>query len=168
MAISPTLQAAFETQGNREFATAKAYFAMACWCEARNWSGFAKLFTVQTSEEQEHAHQFFHFLVDRDVSPEVGSVPAPTSKFSDLIAVAKAAFDLERANTAAIHALYELALAEKDYAAQAFLHPFLLEQVEEEAWTDKLLDKTRQANCAGGLFNLDRHVVREVLGDQAK
>lgn len=163
--MSPAVISAFSKQGTQELATAKAYLAMSLWCEVQNWSGFAALFRMQADEEQAHAQRFYAFVVDCDAMPEVGSVPAPRCDFPDLLTVAKTAYDLERANTKAIHAAYEVALAEKDYAAQVFLHEFIREQVEEEAWTDKLLDKTRQANCAGGLFNLDRHVVREVLGE---
>jgi len=164
--MSPAVITALSKQGTQELATSKAYLAMSLWCEVQNWSGFAGLFRLQADEEQAHGRKFFNFIVDCDGLPQVGSVPAPRCEFPDLIAVAKAAYEMERANTQAIHAVYELALAEKDYATQVFLHEFILEQVEEEAWTDKLLDKTRQANCAGGLFNLDRHVVKEVLGEK--
>jgi len=78
--------------------------------------------------------------------------------------VAKWAYDLERANTAGIHAAYETALAEKDYPAQVLLHWFISEQVEEEAWSDKLLVKTREATCAGALLNLDRHLSKILKG----
>ena len=164
--MTPAVVAALSKQGTQELATSKAYLAMSLWCEVQNWSGFADLFRKQADEEQAHVRKFFNFVVDCDEMPEVGSVPAPCCDFPDLLTVAKAAYDMERANTKAIHAAYEVTLAEKDYAAQVFLHEFILEQVEEEAWTDKLLDKTRQATCAGGIFNLDRHVVREVLGSE--
>lgn len=157
---------ALSKQGTQELATSKAYLAMSLWCEVQNWSGFADLFRKQADEEQAHARKIFDFIVDCDGMPDIGSVPAPRCDFPDLLNVAKAAYDMERANTQSIHAVYEVALAEKDYASQVFLHEFILEQVEEEAWTDKLLDKTRQATCAGGIFNLDRHVVREVLGEK--
>jgi ferritin len=163
--MSPAIIAAFERQAAQELYTSKAYLAMAYWSEVNHWGGYAKLFHLQASEEQEHARKFFDHLADRDVVPAVGAVGAATSTFGNLVEVAKAAYDLERANTKTIHALYELALAEKDYAAQVFLHAFITEQVEEEAWTDKLLEKTRQASCAGAQFNFDRHVVKEVLGD---
>ena len=165
--MSPAVITALTAQGTHELFTSKAYLAMAYWCEMQDWSGYAKLFRQQVAEEATHADKFFSFLVDRDVMPTIGSVGAPRAAFTDLVAVAKAAYDLERANTAAIHAAYELAVADKDYATQVFLHVFIAEQVEEEAWTDTLLAKTRQATCGGALFNLDRHVVREVLGDTA-
>jgi ferritin len=82
--------------------------------------------------------------------------------------VAQAAYDFERANTAGIHAAYETALAEKDYPAQVLLHWFIGEQVEEEAWSDKLLVKTREASCAGALLNLDRHLAKILNGDAAE
>jgi ferritin len=162
--MSPTVITALSAQGTQELFTAKAYLAMAYWCEVQNWSGYAKLFHQQAAEEGAHAHKFFSFLVDRDIMPAIGSVGAPRTDFADLTSIAQAAYDLERANTKTIHAAYEIATAEKDYATQVFLHAFIAEQVEEEAWTDKLLEKTRLAICGGALFNLDRHVVREVLG----
>jgi ferritin len=85
--------------------------------------------------------------------------------FKLLTDVAQAVYDLERANTAGIHAAYETALAEKDYPAQVLLHWFISEQVEEEAWSDKLLVKTREATCAGGLSSLDRHLSKILAGD---
>ena len=163
--MTPAIISAFEKQAAQELYTPKAYLAMAYWSEVKHWSGYAKLFHLQADEEQSHARKFFDHLADRDVIPVVGAVGAAVSNFGGLVDVAKAAYDLERANTASIHALYELALAEKDYAAQVFLHEFIAEQVEEEAWTDKLLEKTRQAACSGAQFNFDRHVVKEVLGE---
>ncbi len=163
--MSPAVVTALENQGTRELSTSKSYLAMAYWCENANWNGFAKLFHHQVAEETMHGQKFFHYLVDRGVMPTIGGVGAPRIKFEGLTEVAKAAYDMERANTAAINAAYEVALAEKDYATQVFLQEFIAEQVEEEAWTDTLVDKVRQAVCAGAIFNLDRHIVKEVLGE---
>jgi len=97
--------------------------------------------------------------------PTLGSVAAPNVAYKSLLDVAQAAYDFERANTAGIHAAYEVALAEKDYPAQVLLHWFINEQVEEEAWADKLLVKTREAGCAGALMNLDRHLEKILAGE---
>ena len=45
----------------------------------------------------------------------------------------------EQKVTASIHALYEVALAEKDYATQTFLQWFITEQVEEESSAEEVL-----------------------------
>ncbi len=119
------------------------------------------------SEEQGHAAKILKHLADREVVPAIGALEAPKVSFKHLTDVAQAAYDLERANTAGIHAAYETALAEKDYPAQVLLHWFISEQVEEEAWSDKLLAKTREATCAGALLNLDRHLSKILSGESA-
>lgn len=48
------------------------------------------------------------------------------------------------------------------------LHWFISEQVEEEAWSDKLLVKTREATCAGAMLNLDRHLATILYDDAAE
>lgn len=162
--MTPVLQAAFNAQANRELSTSLKMRALCYWADVRHHKGFADFFDRQAEEEEQHAKKFFGHLVDRDITPVVGPVEAQSAAYNDLLAVAQALYDHERANTQAIHALYELALTEKDYAVQVFLHPFISEQVEEEAWTDQLLERTRRATCAGGMFQLDHHLVKELLG----
>ena len=162
--MSPTLITALEKQADHELLAAQAYLAMAYWCDVRHLAGFATFFHAQAAEERSHAGKILKHLADRDVVPALGAIPAPTVAFQHSTEVAKAAYDLERANTAGIHAAYETALAVKDYPAQVLLHWFINEQVEEEAWSDKLLVKTREATCAGAMLNLDRHITKILNG----
>jgi ferritin len=148
--ISPKLVNALNKQANQEF-------AMSCGCEVHHSSGFAKFFHEQVAEEQGHAGKILKHLADREEVPAIGP----------LTDVAKAVYDLERAKTSGIHAAYETALAEQDYPAQVLLHWFISEQVEEEAWSDKLLAKTREATCAGALSSLDRHLPKILFADAA-
>lgn len=163
--MSPKVITALEQQAAHELFAAQCYLALACWCEVQQYSGFASFFTKQAGEERAHADKFLKHLTDRDVVPKLTALAAPPQSFSSLVEVAQAACDLERANTEGIHAAYEAALAEKDYPAQVMLHWFISEQVEEEAWSGKLLVKTRQAGCAGAMMNLDRHI-EKILGSE--
>ena len=156
--------AALEKQADHELLASQNYLAMSYWCEVHHYAGFASFFKKQAGEEREHANKILQHLADRDVVPKIGPIPAPVGAFKALIEVSQAAYDFERANTAGIHAAYEVALAEKDYPAQVLLHWFINEQVEEEAWSDKLLVKTREAGCAGALLNLDRHLEKIING----
>lgn len=158
---------ALEKQADHELLASQNYLAMSYWCEVHQYSGYAGFFKKQAGEEYEHANKILKHLADRDVLPKLGPVPAPTMAFKALADVAQAAYDFERANTTGIHAAYEAALAEKDYPAQVMLHWFINEQVEQEAWSDKLLVKTREASCAGALSTLDRHVEKILAGDGA-
>lgn len=153
---------ALQTQADHERLASASYLAMSHWCEVAHFSGYAEFFRLQAAEETTHAQKILDHLVDRDVVPALGPLPAPACQFDDLQSVARKALDLEKANTAGIHAAYEVALEEKDYAAQVLLHWFISEQVEEEAWADKLFAKTKAASCAGALTYLDRHIVKEL------
>jgi len=166
--MSPKLITALEKQATHELLAAQNYLAMAYWSDVHHHGGFAKFFHQQAAEEQGHAGKILKHLADRDVVPAIGALAAPRADYHLLIEVSQAAYDLERANTAGIHAAYEVALAEKDYPAQVLLHWFIGEQVEEEAWSDKLLVKTREAACAGALLNLDRHLSKILNGDSAE
>ncbi len=160
--------ASLEKQADHERLASQNYLAMSYWCDVNHHAGFAGFFKKQAAEELEHANKLLKHLADRDVVPKIGVVPAPAGVFETLLDVSQAAYDFERANTAGIHAAYEVALAEKDYPAQVLLHWFISEQVEEEAWSDKLLVKTREAGCAGALMNLDRHLTKILNGDSAE
>jgi ferritin len=117
---------------------------------------------MQVKEEREHADRILKFLADREVVPTIGALTPPANNYKDLVEVAKAVYELERHNTAGIHAAYESALLAKDYASQVLLHWFINEQVEEEAWSDKLLVKVQEATCPGAMQMLDHHIVKEL------
>jgi ferritin len=165
---SAKIIAVLEKQADHELLASQNYLAMSYWCDVHHHAGFAGFFKKQAGEERAHANKILKHLADRDVVPKIGAVAAPAGNFKALIETAQAAFDFERANTAGIHAAYEIALAEKDYPAQVLLHWFIAEQVEEEAWSDKLLVKTREAGCAGALLNLDRHLEKILSGDSTE
>jgi ferritin len=154
--------AALEKQATHELFAAQCYLALAYWSDVRQYSGFAEFFHLQVEEERKHAGKFLKFLADRDVIPAIGGIAAPKSSYQNLAEVAKSVYDLERTNTAGINATYEIALRAKDYATQVMLHWFINEQVEEEAWSDKLLVKVQEATCPGALNMLDRHILKEL------
>jgi ferritin len=162
--MSPLLLTQLQRQANHELLAAQSYLAMAFWCDVHHHGGYAAFFHKQAAEEQSHARKILQHLVDRDIVPVLGALNAPTVAFDNLVEVAEAAYHFERANTAGIHSAYETALAEKDYPAQVMLHWFINEQVEEEAWSDKMLVKTREATCAGATLNLDRHLSKILSG----
>jgi ferritin len=162
--MSPALITALNQQANRELYTSNLLRSLSYWADAEHLGGFAKFFATQAEEEEGHAKKFYQFITDRGSVPTVGPVEAPASSHASLLAVASLLYDHERENTRCINNVYEVALSEKDYATQVFLHVFIAEQVEEESWTDKLLTKVKQSTCGGALFSLDRHISKELLG----
>jgi len=162
IAIKPAVAAEFQRQFNAEFAAAHAYMALAVWCEEHNYKGFAGYFKKQAGEERAHAEKMMAHLMDRGVVPTLGAVPAPRTTFDGLLDIAQQAQAMEQGNTVGINTVYEAALASKDYPAQVALQWFISEQVEEEAWTDELVDRTKRAECAGSQAELDRHIAKHL------
>jgi ferritin len=154
-------------QLNYELTAAHAYLGLSLWCGNRSLKGFAGFFAKQAGEEREHAGKIMKHVQDRGATPELAAVAAPKQAFKSLIEVVEQAQAMEESNTKGINAVYEAALAEKDYPAQVLMHWFIKEQVEEEAWAEELVERVRAASCAGGLSDLDRHV-EKLLADDAE
>jgi ferritin len=165
IAIKPNVLAEIQRQYNHELAAAHAYIALSIWCDNANLKGFARYFAKQAGEEREHALKFIKHLLDRGAPAPLTEIPAPRVGFLSILEVAKHAQAMERTNTLGIHACYQAALADNDYPAQVLLHWFINEQVEEEDWTDEMVERVEAANCAGGMSDLDRHIERYLKED---
>lgn len=166
--MKPAVVKELQRQMNHELSAAHAYDALSLWSEDRVYKGFAKFFATQAGEEREHARKFQKHLIDRGITPELSAIAAPKMNFDSLMDIARQARAMEQANTAGINAAFEAAVRENDYPAQVLLHWFINEQVEEEAWCDELVDRVERANCAGGMAELDRHIVRYLSEDGGK
>ncbi|MGO8763722.1 MAG: ferritin [Limisphaerales bacterium] len=149
-------------QFNQELAAAHSYLALSVWCDVRNLKGFGKYFIKQAGEERVHAEKILKHLTDRGVTAEVTALPAPKQDFKTLLEAALQAQAQEHGNTLGINAVYEAALAAKDYPAQVLLHWFINEQVEEEDWSAEMVERVQAATCAGSLSDLDRHIERNL------
>ena len=163
--LAPKVLTELNRQLNHELGAAHAYQALSIWCAARNFTGFAAFFAKQAGEERTHAGKMIDHVIDRGATPELAALPAPPGDHASLLDVALQAQAMEVANTRGIHAVYEAALAAKDYPVQVLMHWFINEQVEEEAWCDEMIDRVKGASCAGSLSDLDRHIERHLAGD---
>ena len=160
----PKVFSELKRQLNHELNAAHAYLALSLWCGNRSLKGFAGFFAKQAGEEREHANKIIKHVQDRGGAPELAAIAAPKQDFKSLLQVVEQAQAMEQSNTKGINAVFETALADKDYPAQVLMHWFIKEQVEEEAWAAELADRVRAATCAGSLLDLDRHVGK-LLGD---
>jgi ferritin len=164
--IPAKVVAELNRQLNHELSAAQSYRALSLWCADQNLMGFAAYFAKQVAEEQEHAEKMAAHLTDRRVQPELTAISAPKQSFKSLLEAAQQAQAMEIANTQGINAVYEAALAAKDYPAQVLMHWFINEQVEEEAWSTEMVERVQAASCAGSLSDLDRHIERLLAGDK--
>jgi ferritin len=156
--ISETLQNAINDQIKAELDSSYLYLAMASWCHSVDFPGFAKWFEKQADEEREHAEKFYEYVIDRGGRVILKGLDTPQADFGTLEKAFQQTLDHERVVTKRINKIFEMAVAEKDFATQEMLNWFVKEQVEEEATAELMLAQVRMAeNKPGNLLYLDRH-----------
>ena len=159
--LSEKVEKAFNDQIQAETYSAYLYWSMAAYFDARNLSGFASWMRVQAQEEMTHALKFYHFVNERGGRVTLSAIQAPPAEWDSPLAAFEAVYAHEQKVTSLIHSLVDLAAAEKDHAANAFLQWFVTEQVEEEAGADEVVQKLRlMREAPGGLFMLDQQLGR--------
>jgi ferritin len=147
--ISNKLQDAINDQINKELYSSYLYLSMAAYFECHNLSGFAKWMQVQEGEERGHAMKLYQFLVDRGGRVLLKAIAAPEVEWKTSLEVFKQVAEHEAKVTASINSLYELALQEKDYAAQMALQWFITEQVEEEKNAAEIVQQLELIDARG-------------------
>jgi ferritin len=130
--IGKAMQDLMNEQINKELFSSYLYLSMAAYFEERNLAGFAHWMRVQEAEERVHAMKLYDFILERGGVVTLKAIEAPKTEWKSSLEVAEEVAAHEAKVTASIHALYELALKEKDYASQVMLQWFISEQVEEE------------------------------------
>jgi ferritin len=157
MQLAAAVGDALNQQINLEFSSAYAYLGMAAYFEHEGLPGFGAWMRLQGQEELGHARKFFEYLVDRGGRVELKAISAPSVQFASPLAVFETSLAHEQKVSAAINALYELALSGKDFATVSFLKWFLDEQVEEEKTASDMIARLRLAGeSAAGLIQVDR------------
>jgi ferritin len=160
--LSERMLGALNEQINAELSSAYQYLAMAAFFESINLEGSAEWMKRQSREEVEHAMKIFEFIHDRDGRVSLGAVAQPQGHFDSPLAVWEAVLKQEEGVTARIHALYGMAVEEKDYATEVMLQWFVNEQVEEEKQVKIILTQVRMIGVSSSaIFFVDRHLGKD-------
>lgn len=130
--LSEKMANALNGQLNAELYSAYLYLSMEAYFQAANLPGFANWMRVQAREEQFHAMKFYDFINERGGRVILAQIQAPPNEWDSPLAVFEAALAHEQKVTGLINDLVDLAIQEKDHAANSSLQWFVDEQVEEE------------------------------------
>ncbi len=162
--ISEKLATALNEQVNAELYSAYLYLSMASYFESLSLKGFAHWMHIQAREEQDHALKLYHYINERGGRANFNAIAAPPENWDSPLEVFEQVYQHEQVVTGLIHALVDLAFAEKDHAMYHFLQWYVAEQVEEEATADEIVQQVRMAgDSAAAILMLDRE-----LGQRAK
>ena len=155
--------AEFNNQIKEEMFSANLYRSLAAWFESINLKGCAKWMRVQAQEESCHALIFFNYLCEKGVQPVLGGIDAPPPKFKSTTDIFKAVVAHERAVTASIHDIADLAVQQRDHATKQALEWFIAEQVEEEASSEAMLRQAQRLEDEKALYLLDKEAGTRVF-----
>jgi ferritin len=159
MKINAGMQKAMNDQIRKEFSACYLYLSMAAYFADKNLNGFARWMRMQAQEEAKHAMRIFDYVEDRGGRVVLEAIDRPAPDFPSPLAVFEHARDHEAKVSAGINALYELAVADKDYASQTMLQWFITEQVEEEKTSTQIVETLRMiGDNASGLYMFDKEL----------
>jgi ferritin len=150
---------AINKQINSELSASYSYLAMSAYCERQKFTGAARWLRLQSQEEYMHAMKLFDFVLARDENVNLVAIERPRTIFNTVADVFVAALEQEQEVSRQIDSLYEVAFAEKAFAAVAELQWFLTEQVEEEKTGREIVAKFKMVGSdPASLLDLDREL----------
>ena len=162
--LSQRMQEALNEQMKWEFYSEFLYVAMAGYFKSRSLDGFANWMMMQAQEEHAHAIMFFDYIDEAGGRIDVRAFEQMENEYASVTDVFRETVEHEKAVTARINDLMELALEEKDYATVGFLDWFVKEQVEEVATPQKILDQLEMVQEKGhALMMMDRELGQRVF-----
>ena len=157
--LSKKVEKALNKQVNAEFWSAYLYLSMASCLDAKGFSGMADWMRSQFAEEQEHALKLFNYIIDKGGRVLLEPIAEVPTEWKDALDVFKSTLKHEQTVTSMINDLCALAIAEKDYATESFLHWFVDEQVEEEKNAREIIDVLTMIGKDGyGLYRYDKEL----------
>lgn len=130
--IKKIMQDAFNKQIGEEVYSSYLYLSMAGYFESLNLKGFGHWMKCQAQEEMFHAMRFFNHILERGGAVELPRIEEPRRKWESPLKTFEDSLAHEEHITDCINKLMDLAVEERDYAAQNLLKWFVNEQVEEE------------------------------------
>lgn len=142
-------------QINFEFESSYLYLSMSTWAADNGYPGTAKWMDKQAEEEISHGKKMMHFLQEVNERVLLKPIAAVPTDFPDFMDLFKLSLEHEKKVTARINALYEAALAEKNYPMANLYNWFINEQVEEESTLVDIITRLEKVPTPIGIMMMD-------------
>jgi ferritin len=157
--LEKAMETALNEQVNAELWSSYLYLSMSYDMDNKGYEGMAAWFAGQAKEEFAHASRFMKYIGEVDGKVELMPIAAVKQTWNTPVDAFEETLAHEKVITAKIVKLMDLAVEQKDYAAQNMLRWFIDEQVEEEDTARKILDKLKlTGNNPMGLAAIDHHL----------
>jgi Ferritin-like protein len=160
---------AFNEQIKNEFYSAYMYLAMSAYFADMGLPGFASWMRVQAQEEVTHATKMYDYVLSRGGQVVLKAIDAPPASWKSPLDVLEAGLAHEKFVTKCLNEMTDLAIKEKDHAAQIFLTWYITEQVEEEQSFGDIVSALKLISGDGrGLLMLDRELAARTFVDETQ
>lgn len=162
--ISKKMNGVINGQINAELYSSYLYLCMSTWFSERSLSGFAGWMRAQAQEEMFHSMKMLDYLLERGGSVELEAIAKPDRHWSTPLEVIEETAAHEAKVTGLINDLVDVALEERDHAANIFLQWFVAEQVEEEASVGDVVEKMKMiGDDSAGMFAMDMEMGKRIF-----
>ncbi|MFB0972351.1 MAG: ferritin [Neofamilia sp.] len=156
MKLSEKLNEEFNRQIQMEYESAYKYNGMRLYFKSLGIPGATHWMTLQTHEEISHAEDFISFVLDVDGEIEAQGLAEQPTEYKSILDVFEQGLEHEKEISASIISILDLAIEEKNYAAENFLRTYVDEQVEEEDHFRGVIDMVKMAgDDPAALFKVD-------------
>ena len=137
------------------------YVLMSSVLDNMNWPGFSKWCWNAAHDDRKDADKILKYLSMRHTQVAIEAVPQPPDPPRDLLQMFSMALEHEKAVTASVNSISQLALTSGDHATYHFLRKYIKSQLKEES---SVQDVVAQLVIAGdnssALLHVDHRIKR--------
>ena len=167
--ISKKMNEVLNGQVNAELYSSYLYLSMSSWFSEKSLSGFAGWMRAQAQEELFHSIKILDYILERGGNVQLETIQKPKGSWSSPLEIIQETADHEAKVTGLINDLVDVALKERDHAANIFLQWFVAEQVEEEASVGEVVEKMKMiGDDSAGMFAMDMEMGKRVFAPPAE
>lgn len=167
--LNDKMEKALNAQVNWELYSSYFYLSMSSYFESISLAGCASWMKAQAQEELYHGMKIYDYINERGGRAVLAAIDQPPAEWDSPLQVFEEVLEHEKKVTGLINDLVDLALEERDHAANIFLQWFVAEQVEEEASVGSVLEKFRLiGDDKSGLFAIDQELSTRTFTPPAK
>jgi ferritin len=156
--MNEDLQRLFNNLIQIEHVSTTLYLAMSAYLGRLNFTGMAHWLRLQSEEERTHMLTLIDFVVNRDGTVQLASLPAQPSDFGTPLETFEKVLAHEQFVTNAYRQAYNYA-NQTDPQAALIIQDFLREQIDEEAQAKTIIDRLKLAdNNPSALIQIDQEL----------
>ncbi|WP_226647321.1 ferritin [Mesobacillus subterraneus] len=156
--MNDELQSLFNDLIQLEHVSSTLYLAMSASMAKQNYTGIAHWLRLQSEEERTHMLTLLDFVVDRDGTVQINSIPAQPTDFGTPLETFQKVLSHEQYVTNTYRQAYNY-VNSIDPQAALIIQDFLREQIDEEAQAKTIIDRLKLAeNNPSALLLIDQEL----------